>query len=131
MNSLESEIKPPSVLPATLSLFTSLSTLICCALPALLVSIGMGAVMAGLIETVPGITWMGANKTVVFSVAGLVIAASGAWQWRARSLPCPADPAKAKACARLRLISWTLWWISVAALSVGAFFAFFAKYLLF
>jgi len=131
MNSLESEIKPPSVLPATLSLFTSLSTLICCALPALLVSIGMGAVMAGLIETVPGITWMGANKTVVFSVAGLVIAASGAWQWRARSLPCPADPAKAKACARLRLISWTLWWISVAALAVGAFFAFFAKYLLF
>lgn len=131
MNSLESEIKPPSVLPATLSLFTSLSTLICCALPALLVSIGMGAVMAGLIETVPGITWMGANKTVVFSVAGLVIAASGAWQWRARSLPCPADPAKAKACARLRLISWTLWWISVAALAVGAFFAFLAKYLLF
>lgn len=130
MSSLESEIKPPSVLPATLALFTSVSTLICCALPALLVSVGMGAVMAGLIETVPGITWMGANKPLVFTVAGLVLAASGAWQWHARSLPCPADPAKAKACARLRRLSWVLWWIGVAAFAVGAFFAFFAAYLL-
>ncbi len=131
MSSANAEIKPPSVLPATLALFTSVSTLICCALPALLVSIGMGAVMAGLIETVPGITWMGANKPIVFTVAGLVLAASGAWQWHARSLPCPADPAKAKACARLRRISWVLWWIGVAAFAVGAFFAFFAAYLFF
>ncbi len=129
MSSLDSEIKPPSVLPATLALFTSVSTLICCALPALLVSVGMGAVMAGLIETVPGITWMGANKPLVFTVAGLVLAASGAWQWHARSLPCPADPAKAKACARLRRISWILWWTGVAAFAVGGFFAFFATYL--
>ncbi len=126
MSTLENEIKPLSLLPATLALFTSVSTLICCALPALLVSIGMGAVMAGLIETVPGIIWMGANKPIVFIVAGLVLAASGAWQWRARLLPCPADPAKAKACARLRRISWALWWIGVAAFAVGGFFAFFA-----
>lgn len=130
MSSLESETKPPSVLPATLALFTSVSTLVCCALPALLVSIGMGAVMAGLIETVPGITWMGANKVIVFSVAGAVLAASGVWQWHARSLPCPVDPLRAKACARLRQISWILWWIAVAAFAVGAFFAFLAKYLL-
>ena len=127
----ETEIRPPSVLPATLALFTSISTLICCALPALLVSIGMGAVMAGLIETVPGLTWMGANKPIVFSVAGLVLAASGAWQWYARTLPCPADPAKARACNRLRRISWVLWWIAATAFAVGGFFAFFAKYLLF
>lgn len=130
MSSLDSEIKPPSVLPATLALFTSVSTLICCALPALLVSIGMGAVMAGLIETVPGITWMGANKPIVFAVAGIILAASGVWQWHARSLPCPADPVKARACNRLRRIGWVLWWISVAAYLIGAFFAFFAVYLL-
>ncbi|MGH1421292.1 MAG: hypothetical protein ACRBEQ_05700 [Hyphomonas sp.] len=126
----DAQVKPPSVLPATLALFTSVSTLICCALPALLVSIGMGAVMAGLIENVPGLTWMGANKPIVFGVAGIVLAASGLWQWRAKSLPCPIDPVQAKACARLRRISWVLWWISVAAFCVGAFFAFFAKYLL-
>lgn len=130
MSSIDDEIKPPSVLPATLALFTSVSTLICCALPALLVSIGMGAVMVGLIETVPGITWLGANKPIVFAVAGTVLAASGAWQWHARSLPCPADPAKARACNRLRRIGWVLWWISIAAYVIGAFFAFFAVYLL-
>ncbi len=130
MTAIDQEIKPPSVLPATLALFTSVSTLICCALPALLVSIGMGAVMAGLIETVPGITWMGANKPIVFAVAGVVLAASGAWQWHARTLPCPADPEKARACARLRRIGWTFWWISVVAYAVGAFFAFFAADLL-
>lgn len=126
----EKEIKPPSILPATLSLFTSLSTLICCALPALLVSIGAGAVMAGLIEAVPQITWMGKNKTWVFGAAALLLALSGAWQWYARSLPCPADPGKARACLRLRKIGWWLWGISAAMLAVGAFFAFFAADLL-
>lgn len=130
MSHVENDVRSPSVLPATLALFTSVSTLICCALPALLVSIGMGAVMAGLIEAVPGITWMGANKPIVFAVAGVVLAASGAWQWHARSLPCPIDPVKARACARLRRISWALWWVSVAAFVVGGFFAFFAVYLL-
>ena len=125
------DVRPPSVLPATLSLFTSLSTLICCALPAMLVSLGMGAVMAGLIETVPQITWLGQYKVWVFAVAGIVLAASGYWQWRARLMPCPADPAKAKACQRLRRISWGLWGISVAALLIGAFFAFFAASLFF
>ena len=86
--------------------------------------------MAGLIETVPGITWMGANKPIVFAVAGVILAASGAWQWHARSLPCPADPVKARACNRLRRIGWVLWWISLIAYLIGAFFAFFAVYLL-
>ena len=130
MSTADDEIRAPSVLPATLALFTSVSTLICCALPALLVSLGMGAVMAGLIDAVPGITWLGANKTLVFSVAGLVLAASGAWQWRARTLPCPADPAKARACNRLRRIGWVLWWVAVAAFLVGGFFAFLAADLL-
>ncbi|MBO6687480.1 MAG: hypothetical protein NXH70_03620 [Hyphomonas sp.] len=125
MTALQDEVKSPSVLPATLALFTSATTLICCALPAMLVMLGMGAVWSGVIGTVPGITWFGANKGLVFAVTGLVLAASGAWQWHARTLPCPADPVKARACTRLRRISWTLWGISVAAFCVGGFFAFF------
>jgi hypothetical protein len=125
MTALQDEVKSPSVLPATLALFTSATTLICCALPAMLVMLGMGAVWSGVIGTVPGITWFGANKGLVFAVTGLVLGASGAWQWHARTLPCPADPVKARACTRLRRISWTLWGISVAAFCVGGFFAFF------
>ncbi|MGE6696937.1 hypothetical protein ACQKH5_04540 [Hyphomonas sp. NPDC076900] len=120
------EIRPPSTLPAFLTLFTSTGTLICCALPALLVSLGAGAVMAGLIEAVPQITWLGKNKTLVFALAGALLLTSGAWQWHARSLPCPADKAQAAACARARKLSWIVWGLSVALYAIGAFFAFFA-----
>jgi hypothetical protein len=126
MNTADPEIRPPSSLPAFLSLFTSTGTLICCALPALLVSAGAGAVMAGLIEAVPQISWLGKNKGLVFAVAGIMLALSGAWQWHARSLPCPIDKAHAAACARARRVSWIVWWASVALFAVGGFFAFFA-----
>ena len=125
MTAVQDEVKAPSVLPATLALFTSATTLICCALPAMLVMVGMGAVWSGVIGTVPGITWFEANKGIVFGMTGLVLAASGAWQWHARTLPCPVDPVKARACTRLRRTSWTLWGISVAAFCIGGFFAFF------
>ena len=124
-------IKSPSSLPAFLSLFTSTGTLICCALPALLVSIGAGAVMAGIIETVPQITWLGKNKAWVFLFAGLMIALSGYMQWRSRNAPCPTDPVKAITCTKTRWISWIVWWISIVAFLVGGFFAFFAQYLFF
>ena len=123
---MSEDVKSPSTLPAFLSLFTSTGTLICCALPALLVSIGAGAVMAGLIEAVPQITWLGKNKGLVFGVAALMIALAGAWQWHARSLPCPIDPVKARACTRARQLSSVVWWVSVVAFLVGGFFAFFA-----
>jgi hypothetical protein len=100
--------------------------LICCALPALLVSLGAGAVMAGLIEAVPQITWLGKNKALVFGIAGVLLAISGAWQWHARSLPCPADRAQAEACARARKVSWIVWGLSVAVYAIGFFFAFLA-----
>ncbi len=120
------QIRPPSTWPAFLSLFTSTGTLICCALPALLVSLGAGAVMAGLIEAAPQITWFGKNKAVVFGIAGVLLAVSGVWQWYARRLPCPADRAQAKACARARQVSWIIWGLSVAVYATGFFFAFMA-----
>jgi hypothetical protein len=125
------DIRPPSMLPAFLTLFTSTGTLICCALPALLVSIGAGAVMAGLIEAVPQITWIGKHKTAVFAVAGILLVVSGAWQWHARSLPCPVDKAQAAACARARQVSWIVWGLSVALYTTGFFFAFLAASILY
>ena len=120
------DIRPPSMLPAFLTLFTSTGTLICCALPALLVSIGAGAVMAGLVEAVPQITWIGKHKTAMFALAGILLVISGAWQWHARSLPCPVDKAQAAACARARQVSWIVWGLSVALYATGFFFAFLA-----
>jgi len=113
-----------------LSLFTSVGTLVCCALPALLVSLGMGAVMAGLISNVPWITALSAYKPIVFAVSGVVLTLAAFLQWRARFAPCPADPAKARACKILRRVSWGILIFSVLAYLIGFFFAFFAVYLL-
>jgi len=109
-----------------LSLFTSGSTLICCALPALLVSIGAGAVMAGLVTNFPQLVWLSEHKAPLFAVAALMLSIAGIMQWRARSLPCPADPALAAACNRTRKIALWTYAISVAVFAVGFFFAFIA-----
>ena len=44
------------------SLFTSVSTLLCCALPSLLVALGMGAVVAGLASDLPWLITMSKYK---------------------------------------------------------------------
>jgi hypothetical protein len=115
----------------TFSLFLSSGTLICCALPALFVSLGMGATLAGLVGTFPQMVWLSEHKNILFPAAGLMLMAAGVLQWRARSLPCPADPLHAKACARLRTISWFIYGFSVLAFITGTFFAYVAPSLLF
>jgi hypothetical protein len=112
-----------------LSLFTSGSTLICCALPALLVSIGAGAAMAGLVSSFPQIVWLSEHKVALFIIAGIMLAGAGVLQWRARSLPCPTDPVLAAACMRTRKISTVIYWFSVVMFAIGFFFAFIAPML--
>ena len=124
-SSLDPALKQNTV-AAFLSLFTSGSTLICCALPALLVSIGAGAAMAGLVTTFPQIIWLSTHKVALFMFAALMLAAAGAMQWRAKSLPCPADPALAAACTRARKWSVRIYLFSVAMFATGVFFAFIA-----
>lgn len=102
----------------------------CCALPALLVTLGMGASLAGLIGIAPWITGISRYKPVIFSVAGVLLILAGWLQWRGRYAPCPADPLKAKACARLRTVSWMLWLGAVGVYAVGFFFAFLGVLLL-
>ena len=118
-----------TLLPS-LSLFTSLSTLICCALPALLVTIGLGAALAGLISIAPWLTVISEYKMALFAVAGVTLCLSTWLQWQARKLPCPIQPNKAKACQRMRRISWWILGSAWLLYAVGFFFAFLAVYLL-
>lgn len=111
-----------------LSLFTSFTTLICCALPALFVSLGMGAVVAGMVSSMPWLVWLSDHKVIVFAVAAILIVIAGGLMWQARNLPCPADPKKAKACAILRKISWVILGLSVVLYLIGFSFAFLLKY---
>ena len=115
-----------SLLLPGLSLLTSMGTLVCCALPALLVTLGAGAALAGLVSTVPQLVWLSAHKPVVFAVAGIMLCLAGFWQWKNRHAPCPADPAQAAVCMRLRKAGWWIWGFAVAVYAVGFFFAFIA-----
>jgi len=107
-----------------LSLLTSGSTLICCALPALLVSIGAGAALSSLVSAVPQLVWLSEHKAAVFGFAGAMLALAGALQWRARGLPCPFDPALAATCASARRSAWRIYLLSLALYLVGCLFAF-------
>jgi hypothetical protein len=106
------------------ALLASAATLVCCVLPAALVSLGAGAVLVGLVSSFPQLVWLSEHKLGVFLVAGVLLAASGVMIWRARSLPCPADPAAARACTRLRKVSAVIYGVSLASFVAGALFAF-------
>ncbi len=113
-----------SLATSVLSLFASSSTLICCALPALLVALGAGAALSGLVGAFPQIVWLSEHKVGLFIFAGLMLAASGGLQWINRNAPCPIDPALRDACLRTRKVSTQVYWVSVAIYLVGGFFAF-------
>lgn len=109
-----------------LTLFGSMGTLICCALPSLLVSLGMGAVMAGLASNVPGLVWVSEHKTDVFIFAAAMLALNGVLLWRNRNAPCPVDPALREACISGRRFSARIYFVSLGVFLVGFFFAYVA-----
>jgi sterol desaturase/sphingolipid hydroxylase (fatty acid hydroxylase superfamily) len=106
------------------ALLASSATLVCCVLPAALVSIGAGAALVTLVGRFPQLVWLSEHKAAVFGLAAALLGASGVVLWRARSLPCPTDPALAQACMRLRRISAGLYGIAVVSFVLGAGFAF-------
>jgi len=105
-----------------LALATSGSTLLCCALPALLVSLGAGAVLASLVSAIPALIWISKHHSLVFATAGVMLVIGGALQ--ARPAACPLDPKLAAACSRYKRISRIIYALSVLAYLVGVFFAF-------
>lgn len=114
---------------STLSLFTSAGTLVCCALPALFVTLGAGAALAGLVSTAPWLVALSKYKVWTFGISGLMILFAGIMRLRARNAPCPIDPCQAAACGRLRRISGWVYWTSVLVWATGFFFAFVAVYI--
>jgi hypothetical protein len=113
-----------SLWTSALSLFASSSTLVCCALPALLVALGAGAALSSLIAVFPQVVWLSEHKVGLFVFAALAMAGSGALQWRNRTAPCPTDPTLRDACLRTRKTSLWLYAFSVAVYLLGGWFAF-------
>ena len=117
MNKIKDTILP------MISLFTSISTLLCCALPALLISLGMGAVMAGLVSNVPQLIWLSKHKLILFILAGIMLVVSWYFIYR-KDQSCPVDLKKAKACMSLKRFNKMVFWISSYLYIIGIFFAY-------
>jgi hypothetical protein len=104
------------------ALLASSATLICCVLPAVMVSLGAGAVLVGLVSAFPQLVWLSEHKLLVFGVAGVMLIVSGSMLRRAAHLPCPTEPAAAAACRRLRGVSAGLFWTAAALYLAGSGF---------
>jgi hypothetical protein len=111
-------------LGSLLSLFASSSTLICCAIPALLVSLGAGAALASLVAVFPQIVWISEHKEIIFSIAALLMIITGVIQWRNQHAPCPIDIELRNACLKTRKMSLRIYLFSLGLLLIGAWFAF-------
>ena len=117
-------ISSKNLIIPSLSLFTSLGTLLCCALPSLFVALGAGAILAGIVTNLPFLIVLSKYKILLFIISGLLLITSGFLIWQTRNAPCPADPLKAKACNRLRKISIFVYFSSLLIYLIGFFFAF-------
>lgn len=111
-----------------LSLFTSLGTLLCCALPSLLVLFGLGATVASVLSEAPWLVAMSHHKNRVFLIAGVLISASFVYVYaigprlQARTRPCePSDPS---ACETASRFSRIVLWCSAVLYLIGCFTAY-------
>ena len=111
------------------TLLASSATLVCCVLPAVLVSLGAGAVVVGLVSAIPQLIWLSEHKPLVFGAAAVFLVISGALLWRARRQPCPTDPVLARSCMQLRRLSHGIYGASAVLFLLGAAFAFWPEVL--
>jgi hypothetical protein len=110
------------------SLFTSLSTLLCCALPSLFVLFGLGATVASVLSQAPWLVTMSRHKHWVFLIAGLLISANFFYLYavapklQAKNAACDAsDPTACRTASRFSLI---VLWCSAVLYLIGCFTAY-------
>lgn len=98
-------------------------TLVCCALPILLVTLGMGASVAALVSAAPWLVTLSHYKEWMFAISAIGLIGAGFFLYRP-GRTCPTDPRLARLCAtadrwnrRVLMLAGALW-------MVGAFAAF-------
>lgn len=111
-----------------MSLFSSLGTLVCCALPSLLVLVGLGATVAAFLSAVPWLVTLSHHKTWVFALSGLLIASNFAYLYiiaprlQAKDGNCSVDAPQA--CQAASRLSRAMLWISTTIYVIGFFTAY-------
>ena len=101
-----------------LVLFASSTTLVCCALPILLVSLGFGAVSASLFANLPFLVTLAQYKAWMFAGSGGVLVLA-AWLLFRSGRACPVDPGLAEQCEKAHRWNTRFFWISVGVWVIG------------
>lgn len=113
-----------------LSLLFSSSTLICCGLPIILVSMGLGATFVWLTSQMPWLITLSEHASLLFIIALICLIFSGIWIQR-QATHCPIDPIQRAACQRMLTINRVTWWISLSLMLAGFFFKYILQYLVY
>jgi len=113
------------------SLFGSMSTLLCCALPVTLVSIGMGASFASLTASFPQIIWLTERKELLFIMTAILLIVSFFMMRNAQNMPCPIDPDQRAYCERSKKVSKVVFYITIAIYLTGLIFSYIVPMILY
>ena len=105
------------------TLFLSTGTLLCCALPILLVSLGLGAAVAGMIGAAPWLVILSQHKVWLFAGTFLLLAGGG-WVVYRPGRACPTDRELARACAVADRWNRRVWWFALSIWAIGTFMAY-------
>lgn len=126
MNTVATTTNRRSSLLNYFSLFTSLSTLLCCALPSLLVLFGLGASVASALSFMPWLVTLSRHKQWTFSVSGVLIVLSfvNTYYLAPRLRPAECSPDDPSACKDASAVSRAILWVSAGIYVVGVFVAY-------
>ncbi|MCF6261994.1 MAG: hypothetical protein L3J24_00150 [Xanthomonadales bacterium] len=117
--------KPPANTLSWLSLFSSTGTLICCALPIVLVTLGLGASVAALTNAFPFLIFLSIHKAWVFFISGLLLTFT-AWLIYRPARTCPSDSQTGDLCTRAHIWNLRIFCLSTLIWVTGFIAAFLA-----
>jgi len=100
------------------TLFTTTGTLICCALPILLVTFGLGATVVAMTSAFPFLITLTQYKIWVFAFSGIMLTVSG-WLMFRPGRVCPADETLARACNAAHKWNKRIYWTSAIIWAIG------------
>ncbi len=108
-----------------LALFAATGTLVCCALPIILVTLGLGAAVVALTSAFPFLIFLSQHKVWVFAGSGLLLLLAG-WLLYRPGRACPTDPRLARLCERSQRWNRRIYWSAATIWGIGFFAAYLA-----
>ncbi|MEX0647477.1 MAG: hypothetical protein WEA56_10060 [Balneolaceae bacterium] len=106
-----------------LALFTSTGTLICCAIPALVVAVAGGSALVSLLSSFPWLVTLSKYSLWIFLIAGIMIVFSGILIFRPKgSVACTISGGNG--CNVAGRFQKIMFWISAIIYSIGLFAAY-------